>query len=113
MNQIAIDFIAAKQQRDAAIARAVEHADAVQPSWSDHAYAFLIAYLRAHASFTTEQVRDAAAGTIPEPPSRRAWGSVTLRAVRAGLIIRKGYVNAHDPKVHCNVVTLWQSQVAA
>jgi len=106
--QLAIDFAAAKQQRDAAIHRAVEHADAVEPSWSDRAYAFLTDYLRTHATFTTEQVRDAAAGIVNEPPSRRAWGAVTLRAVRAGWIVREGYVNANDPKVHMNVVTLWR-----
>lgn len=111
MNQVCIDFTAARRARDEGIARAVDHADAVAPKWSDRAYDFLTAYLRANERLTSEDVREAAQGIVPAPPSLRAWGGVFQRAARAGLIERAGYDTARDPKVHMNVVTVWRSRL--
>lgn len=108
-HQHAIDFDAARLARDTAIQRAIDHADRVEPKWSEQAYAFLDRYLRTHAQLTSEDVRDAAAGEVPEPPNLRAWGGVFQRAARAGAIQRAGYDTARDPRVHCNVVTVWKS----
>lgn len=106
-----LDFTAARARRDEGIRRAVDHANAVEPRWADQAYEFLVRYLQTVETCTSEQARAAAAGVVPEPPSRRAWGGPFTRAARAGLIEREGYTTAVDPKVHCNVVTVWRSRV--
>lgn len=107
--QLPIDFTAARAARDAGIAAAVEHADHVEPKWSDTAYDFLVGYLPSVETLTSEDVREASRGVVSDPPSLRAWGGVFMRAARAGLIERAGYGTARDPKVHCNVVTVWRS----
>lgn len=109
--QAAFDFEAARAARDAGIHRATAHADRVNPKWSDDAYAFLERHARTSPLFTTEDVRAASAGEVPDPPDSRAWGGVVLRAVRAGLLELDGYMTARDPKVHCNVVKRWRSRL--
>lgn len=106
-----LDFTAARAARDDGIRRAVQHADAVTPRWADLAYDFLQRHLLTVPTLTSEQARQAAQGIVPEPPSLRAWGGPFSRAARAGLIERAGYDTARDPKVHCNVVTVWRSRV--
>lgn len=104
-------LLEARARRDAGIAEAIEHADAVTPKWSETAYAFLERYARTHERFTSEDVRDASKGEVPEPPNLRAWGGVFQRAARKRITRRDGYDTARDPKVHCNVVTVWRSEL--
>lgn len=99
----------AREARDSGIAQAAEHADEVSPRWTDRAYKALVEHAKQHTFFTVEQVRMAVAGTLPEPPTTRAWGSVVVRASRAGIITHAGHTEATDPAVHCNLVTLWRS----
>ena len=108
-NQTVFDFDAAREARDQGIRTAIEHADDVTPRWSDKAFELLCEHAQRHAEFTSEDVRFAAKDSIPAPPDGRAWGGVFQRAARAGIIARAGYVQARDPKVHCNVVTLWRA----
>lgn len=100
----------ARARRDAGIETAIDHADAVTPKWSETAYAFLEGYALTHETFTSEDVREASAGTVPEPPNLRAWGGVFMRAARNRITSRAGYDTARDPRVHCNVVTVWRSE---
>jgi hypothetical protein len=93
--------------RDAGISQAESHANEVFLSWSDKAYSFLIEWIRGRENFMTEEVREASTGTIPEPPSGRAWGAVVLRAVRSGKIARGGFRSVKNPKAHCTPATLW------
>ena len=95
------------------IAQAAEHADEVSPRWTDRAYDALVAHAKQHTFFTVEQVRMAVAGKLPDPPTSRAWGSVVVRAKRAGIIAHAGHTEATDPAVHCNLVTLWRSMLRA
>lgn len=106
--QLALDWTAARAARDAGIQRAVDHAEAVVPRWADTAFAFLLTYLAGQSGrFTSEDVRLAASSTVPVPPNERAWGGIFQKAAKRGLIVRDGYTSARDPKVHCNVVTVW------
>lgn len=107
-------LVEARRARDEGIARAVAHAEAtVGPEWAATAYTFLGVFARKNQTFTTEQVREAAtrAGEVLEPPDRRAWGGVVKKAVRTGMLRRCGFVQATDPRVHMNIVALWQSLV--
>ena len=109
--QDTFDFEQARRERDAGIKRATDHANRVEPRWADTAYAFLEGYAARHASFTSEDVRIAGAGLIPEPPDKRAFGGVMLRAARGGLIAHHGFAVARDPRVHCNTVRVWRSLI--
>lgn len=101
----------ARRLRDAGMQTAVDHADAVAHEWSESAYAKLRAYIAPldhGAAFTCEQVRDYAERSgLSSPPDNRAWGHVMRRGLVAGLYRKRGYVEATDPRVHCNVVTQW------
>jgi hypothetical protein len=112
-DQPSFDFSRARAERDAAIQRAQEHADRVEPSWSDSAYALLQDYARRTPSFTAEAFRlyVERGNLLPVPPDKRAWGGTFQRASRARLIKREGFVQATDPRVHCNIVALWRSLV--
>lgn len=117
MFQSAFDYEKARELRDAGIQRAVDYADSLAPAsspkWSDTAYAYLIEFAKTTKTFTGEAVRSAAeeSGMVTTPPDKRAWGGVMRRAVTAGIITRDGFETALDPKVHCNIVTRWRSNV--
>lgn len=89
----------------AAAERAADHAG---EAWKEKAYAAFQAHARGHARFTTEDVRQASP-TVGDPPDKRAWGQVAMRARKAGIVRSAGWVSAKDPKVHGNAVTLWES----
>jgi len=94
--------------RDRGMQQAVEHADKTSTGWSDVAYAFLVEYLATHREFMTEDARLASHGIVPEPPSKRAWGSVIIRAAKSGLIKRIGFRNVKNAKAHSTPAAVWQ-----
>ena len=98
-------------QRDAGMSQAANHAEAVSPGWSDHAFAFLIQYAMAHDTFTSEQVTDASLSdaTFEPPASPRAWGSVYRRALKEGVIVMVGTGRALRRKA--SICPLWGSLV--
>lgn len=107
-------LIEALRQRDEGIQRAVDHADRIEPSWSEQARWFALRFFKecemSPVGVTTEDLREAAiAAGIPAPPDGRAWGGIVRALARRGLIRRIGFATARDPKVHCNMVALWRS----
>lgn len=101
-----------RQLRDAGIAGAAFHADAVVPSWSDKAYDLFVALAGQGVEFTTEKVRLLCAEMklLPEPPDNRAWGAVAMRARKAGVIEHSGrYTPSTDPKCHHRPVAVWRA----
>lgn len=106
MNQL--DLFQSRVNRDIGIKKAEDHANSVHESWSDKAYEFLRQYIRHDAEFMTEQIREASEGIVPEPPSKRAWGSIVLKAARAGLIKKIGYKSVSNPKANATPATLWR-----
>jgi len=94
-------------KRDKGINQAVNHADTEIPVWSDQAYDYLKEFDKDNDNFMTEQVRMASVGTVPEPPSNRAWGGVMLRGKRAGIIFNNGFRATSNPKAHCTPATVW------
>lgn len=95
--------------RDQGIERAADHAERVREGWKDMAFSAFHEYAKVNTDFTTEQVR-LASPQVPEPPDKRAWGHVALRAAREGVVEKIGVVKAVNPKVHCMYVTLWGSR---
>lgn len=113
MNDTTQDLFVARAIRDDGIARAIDHADAVQPSWSDTAATFLAEYAKRHARFSIEDVRLASAGVVADPPHKRAWGGVAVRGVRSGLLVAAGFTQSKREDGHCMNLRLWQSTVYA
>lgn len=82
----------AQRKADLGMARAAEHADRVEPDWSERAFAELHLYCQPGAEFTAEEARAAMhANGLPYPPDGRAWGGVFKRAASRGLIVKIGY----------------------
>jgi len=70
------------------IAASAQHAERVLPHWGDMALQNLVMFALGEGSpFTIEEFRAWAQQVgLPDPPDGRAFGSVTRRAVREGII---------------------------
>jgi hypothetical protein len=90
-----------RELRDEGMARAVEHADAIYPEWSDVALSLLRTWC---ASRIGQQKM------LPVPPDKRAWGAVMLRAAKAGYIEKVGYGACQAPNVHRSICTMWRAR---
>jgi hypothetical protein len=101
-----------EQLKQEGIAQAIKHADEVVPTWSEKAFAHFVKFViqqRDDSVFRTEDIRAYAEGQRLEiPPTKRAWGAVTLRAVREGYIKREGFTTSDNPKTHKGIITLWR-----
>lgn len=93
MNQQALDFDAARARRDAGIASSTQHADDDAPGWCDRAFDLLCIYASQQPTpWTCETFRPwAYAQGLPVPAEERAWGGITQRALRRGVIERVGF----------------------
>lgn len=101
-----------QQLRDEGMARAVDHADEVVPAWSEGALDYVKAVAATEHEVTAEKVRQyAMARGFVEPPDRRAWGAVMIRAAKVGVLTKGPWTEATDPKVHRNAVRLWTSNI--
>lgn len=103
----------ARQERDAGIKKAADHAEEVTPNWGQRAYAVLEDYLtkapKYTQRFTCEDVREHAAQlNLPAPPHNRAWGAVLQAAYRRGLIRQIGVAKSRAPHCHCAHVGVWR-----
>jgi len=94
------------------MARAAEHADAVNPGWQSAAFEMLEGYALTHWEFMTEDVRVWAHGEgLPLPPDGRAWGAVVTRAIRSKLIECARYQKTRIPPAHATPRAVWRSQI--
>lgn len=97
-----------RELRDRGIQQAVDSAEAKSPNWKQEAYAFFLEYIKKHPEFMMEECRKASEGTIDQPPSNRAWGSVIVQAKREGLIRRVGFRSVKNPKAHMAPCSVWE-----
>jgi hypothetical protein len=93
--------------RNKGIEQAIENANARSTGWANEAYQFLLDYIKDHKEFMTEDVRNASAGIVPDPPSKRAWGGIVVRAAKNKLIEKRGFKAVQNPNAHCTPATLW------
>jgi hypothetical protein len=91
MTQLSIDFNA---RADEAISRVARNTEKRVPGWVDMAVAKLADYARTAGTFTIDTARAAIATSIPDPPDLRAWGQVTRKARKDGLIVPVGMAQA-------------------
>lgn len=104
-----LDIFESRLRRDEGIARAVDHANRVDPDWSEKAYKFLLQFIENHnGAFMAEDVRShAALMDFPLPPNNRAWGGIIVRAKVAGLIASAGTRKVKNKKAHCANAAVW------
>lgn len=78
----------AEARADEGMARAAQHAEAVEPGWCACAVESLRDFAKRQAGpFLIETARFVMqANGLPAPPEERAWGSVTRQAAKAGFI---------------------------
>ena len=103
-------FASARAARDAGMARALDHAEAVEPRWGDVAYQALTTFVRwytAPGPFTSFEFREWARPRLSAPPTDKAFGPVFVRAARAGIIRKVGY--APHPERHGSPTVLWEA----
>lgn len=100
-----MDLTQAQEQRDEAIDQVATSAG---ESWIDAAYEALRQYAERGTRFMVEDVR-LAYPKLPKPHDNRAWGAVTSRAVRNGLIERVGYAPSRTG--HCRPMPVWRAVV--
>lgn len=105
------DLFSPTQITAEAIERSVSHADAVIPSWSEKAYNLLREYISTYRVFQCEDFRKWCIGSLKEPPSKRAFGSVILKAAKENLITRIGYEKVKNIKAHQTPASVWQSNI--
>ena len=114
MTQKQDDLFQARLERDAAIKRAVDHADDVHPKWSEIALGYVERYCRVCKSpFVCDELREwAEANGLAEPPTRMAWGSVMVQAKKKGFIVKVGFIQGVYPdrkNTHMQTVTQWKA----
>lgn len=98
-----------QEARNIGINQAYDHANKVEPSWGDKAYLYLKKYISLSSNeFMTEDIRKSSEGILNEPPSKRAWGAVIVRAKREGIIEHNGYRSVSNKKAHATPASVWK-----
>lgn len=88
------DMAVSLAARDAGMQSSAEHAEEVMPGWQDRALEELRGFANGYGSqcpFTMEEWRmSAEAFGLPQPAELRAYGALTVRAIREGIIEKTG-----------------------
>jgi hypothetical protein len=89
---------AARARRDKGIIDSILHADHNADGWPERAFAYLLQWSAlAVEPWTVETFRQWAQDNgLDQPPDLRAFGGVTQRAIRRGLIARVGYARTNS-----------------
>lgn len=98
-----LDFDEAARRAQVGSERALEHAGTV---WAEQAFEWLQGYLRTHTHLHPDDARNHG---CPVPPDWRAFGQVTRRAARLGMIEKAGY----EPRASGNLSPslVWRSMI--
>lgn len=89
--------------------QAAQHADDVEPGWSDRAYGVLLKFASTRDAFITPELRQYAASSgFPLPTTNMAWGGVVRRAVCAKKIVQIGTQYWSDAVNHPRLVPVWR-----
>ena len=90
---------------DTGIKMAVDHADAVEPKWSETAWQLFWQWLNRkpqYFEFMIEDFREYCYSydLLTRPPSERAFGFLANKAVKMGLIFSSGTATVKNAKAH-------------
>lgn len=106
------EYIEAIKERDKGIAIVAASAENYDPMWGKKAEEVFLMYLKkiGEIEFMTEDVRSFATENklIPDPPSNRAWGSVTFSLSKKGVIEKVGMRSVKNPKARMSYANVWK-----
>mgnify|MGYP006266456689 CR=1 FL=1 len=107
------DLFTGEQLAIAGAELAIENANNQHTNWSEKAFKMLQRYLQtfeAGYEFLAEQARlFAEANGLPEPPSKRAWGGIIIRAAKLNLIESTGKTRkVSNSRAHATPANLWR-----
>lgn len=108
LNLFNIPIPSGETLRDKGIEKSIYTANKIYDQWSNQAFDFLLRYIQTVKEFMTEDMRLASIGTVPAPPSLRAWGGIIMRAAKAGLIKKTGFKTVKNKKAHCANAGVWK-----
>lgn len=105
-----MDLLSGNDLKEQGIYRAVSHADSYYENWSDIAYKMLQEFIAFSDGkpFMCEDVREFAKQTLPEPPTKRAWGAIILRGKKNGIIKHYGFGQVANPTAHKANASMWK-----
>lgn len=100
-----------RQMAEEGMQRAVDHANDVQPGWSDKALELVKLYAKKSHGFLTEEVRTWAHGEcdLDLPPDPRSWGAVMAKAKAARIVEPAGFRSTAIPPAHAKPMQYWRS----
>lgn len=106
------ELFTGRQRKEAGIKKAEDNAG---KEWNEMADLLLDKWLNGFlpeveaSQFMAEAFRNFAyICGLPKPPHERAFGSVMLRAARAGKIVKVGYGQVKNPKANAATATVWR-----
>lgn len=105
--QKALYYSHARTQRDNAIQLVADHAG---EDWREAAFNALRSFAEKTINFLIEDARAyATRNGVAAPHDSRAWGSITVRAIKEGVIVRDGY--APSKTGHMRPMPVWKSLI--
>lgn len=104
------DFKQAEDAKQDGITTAVNHANDTVNKWSNKAYQMFIEYLaNINTGFMGEDFRRYAEQRgLQDPPSKRAFGGVILRASKEKLITKIGHAQVSNVRAHKAFASIWK-----
>jgi len=93
--------------------RATEHAEKVDPGWKKEAYSVIYGIAQQNEFLNADDVwKGAKRWGLPEPPDNRAWGSIWVRAKRAGVVEKTGrFTTTKRPVAHRMDIPIYRSLI--
>lgn len=106
------DVSESRKRRDEGMNRAIENADRKIPSWSDNTFGWFKKWLQDWPVGYRFQMEDFRMYQyimgFPNPPSNRAYGQISVRARKEGLIKSVGTKKVTNVNAHRCFSTLWE-----
>jgi hypothetical protein len=108
-------------EKEQGIKQAIDHANQVHPDWSELAYQkcllaithYKLKYgeLSEAMPISIERLRQIIRThfvELPEPPTKRAWGNITLRLIREKRIEKVGYAPTKSRTAHNAIAAIYK-----
>ncbi len=106
--QMLLDFTPA-QVIEQALQRGVDHANSIDPVWSEAAFRLLLQYLKENPTFMCEQFRSfALKQNFASPPDPRTWGAIIRRAAKENYITKLGNRPTKNKEAHYAIAGVWE-----
>lgn len=96
--------------RDQGLNQAVSHAVKVDPEWKEKVWSIFINWISGKPKgyfFLMEDFRRQTENELPAPPSLRAFGFVSIKAAKQGLVFQRGTAKVKNPRARCANAAVW------